>query len=113
MTTSIPRFIDFFVSDQYLYLVTEYISDVTLADFVETAMIYIKQNRLDLKEWRKFVKYIAWQLVATIYWLHNDLCVTHLDITMVCLFSNFFALNADRVNSDIYVYTAKHYGQRW
>lgn len=84
VTDSIPRFIDFFVSESYIYLITEYIEgEMTLGDFVEMAMIYIREQRLDLKEWRKICRYISWQCVAILYWLHNDLSIAHLDLTMV------------------------------
>eukprot|EP01084_Bolivina_argentea_P167089 290061_1 len=70
---TIIKYINFFHSNTDYYLVTEYIDgDMTLKDFIPKLHQYIKQNKLKLKEYQKIIKYLLWQLVATIHWMHND-----------------------------------------
>lgn len=81
----ISKFIHFFESDHDYYLVMEYVNDgVTLNKFCEKAHQFIKRNMLDTKEWKKIVKFILWQIMVVIYYLHEQLNIAHLDLNMVC-----------------------------
>ena len=81
----LPNSLNSFESSTDYYLVMEYIeSQVTLQEFCHKAHEYIQRGILDRKEWNKILKFISWQLVATIYYMHNSLNIAHLDLTMVC-----------------------------
>ena len=81
----ICQFIECFHSDTDYFLVMEYIaSRTTLREFVEKAHEYITKGLLDKKEWIRIVKFISWQLVVTLHYLHNTMKIAHLDLTMVC-----------------------------
>ena len=50
----------------------EYIdSEMNLRQFVEIAFKYIQEKKLRLKYYQKIVKYVYWQLVVTVRWLHQ------------------------------------------
>jgi len=79
----VTKFIEFFQSTTDYYLVMEYVeSQVTLKKFVEKAHQYIQRGILDRKEWNKILKFLSWQLVATTHYMHNELNIAHLDLTM-------------------------------
>ena len=67
----IPKFIDFFESESHYYLVREYVDGITFKEFIDTAHKYIKDGRLDKREYRKCVKYLMWQFIATFRFLHD------------------------------------------
>ena len=67
----IVKFIDFFESESHYYLVTEYVEGMNLKEFVQSAHGYIREGKLELKEYQKTVKYIMWQLIATLRFLHD------------------------------------------
>lgn len=80
----VTRFIEFFQSTTDYFLVMEYIeSQVTLKEFVEKAHKYIQKGILDRKEWNKILKFLSWQLIATTHYMHDELNIAHLDLTMV------------------------------
>ena len=49
----ITKFYDFFEDKAFYYLVMEYVSGITLKDFVAKAHEYIRSKRLRLKQWKK------------------------------------------------------------
>ncbi len=68
------RYIDFFESQADYYLVLESETDfMKLKEFVNTAHKYIENGKLKRKEYAKIIKYIMWQLLTAINWLHNDM----------------------------------------
>jgi len=76
----IARFVDFFESDAFFYLVTEHVEGISLGQFVEDAFSLMTQGRLSRIDYQKTVKYLFWQMVTTMRWLH-DVCHTcHLDL---------------------------------
>jgi len=78
----IVKFIEFFESDTDYYLVTEYIENsMTLKEFVTKSHQYIKNGKLDSKQYKKIIKHLLWQLTASVHWLHNDMNCCHLDIS--------------------------------
>jgi len=79
----ICQFIHSFHSNSDYYLVMEYVSSrTTLRDFVRKAHDFIAKGLLDKKEWIRIVKFISWQLVVTLHYLHNTLKIAHNDLTM-------------------------------
>ena len=50
--------------------VTEWIEGDNLLEFTRKAHELMDEGRLSRKDWSKTVKYILWQLTATIRWLH-------------------------------------------
>ena len=58
----IVKYIDFFEVDGSCYLVTEYVGDHTLNQFVSMAFQYINDGKLNVKEYRRIVKYLFWQI---------------------------------------------------
>eukprot|EP01084_Bolivina_argentea_P086488 156340_1 len=86
------RYIDFFESENDYYLVMENVNNyISLKQFVETAHNYIQNGKLATKVYRKIIKYIIWQLITTIFWLHNDMSCCHLKL---CI-ENISLQNAD------------------
>ena len=69
----IVKFVDFFQSEHDYYLIMEYIDGINLKQFVDKAHQYINDGKLSLKEYQKIIKYIFWQLIALIRWLHDDM----------------------------------------
>mmetsp|Transcript_16730 Transcript_16730/g.26563 ORF Transcript_16730/g.26563 Transcript_16730/m.26563 type:complete len:640 (-) Transcript_16730:392-2311(-) len=79
----VVQFIELFESEENYYLVMEYIDgDCNLQQFTEIAHQYIAEGKLKLKAYQKIVKYIFWQLVAVLYWLHRDMKCCHLNLTL-------------------------------
>eukprot|EP01083_Nonionella_stella_P254292 873981_1 len=78
----IAQFIDFFNDEQYYYLVMEYAGNITLAEWCDKAFEYINKGKLDIEHYKQMVQYIFWQITALIYWLHHDMNICHLAITM-------------------------------
>ena len=78
----ISQFIHFFESDSDYYLVTEYAGKYNLEQFSRRAHKYLKEKKLSLKEWKKIVRFIFWQISVTLYWLHLDLGICHLDLRL-------------------------------
>ena len=58
----IVKYIDFFEIDGSYFLVTECAGDSTLNEFVEMAFKYIEEGKLNVKEYRRIVKYLFWQI---------------------------------------------------
>ena len=67
----IVKYIDFFESDTEHYLVMEYAGDMNLAEFTETAHIYMQQKKLSLKDYKKMLKFVSWQIAVTLSWFVN------------------------------------------
>ena len=65
------RFVDFYESDSHYYLVTSWVDGLNLSDFAHKAHALIEEGKMSHKDWFKTVKYIMWQLTATIRWLHD------------------------------------------
>merc|ERR1712013_761255 len=42
----------------------------------------IAADQLAIKEWRKFSKYLFWQMIVVTHWLHSDMRTCHLDISL-------------------------------
>jgi len=80
--SSICKLLSFFESSTAYYVVLEYAGSMTLKQFVDKAHRYIKQKKLDLAHWKKICKYLAWQIAATLYWMHVDMNCVHLDLTL-------------------------------
>lgn len=78
----IVKYIDFFESHDDYYLVMEYVSDMNLKQFNEKAHQYIKEKKLSLTDYKKIVKFIAWQIGVTLSWLHDSMSVCHLDLRL-------------------------------
>lgn len=77
----IVNFVDLFEDDEDYFLVLEYIeSETNLQQFVQEAHEYLKKGQLPLKAYQKAIKYIMWQLVVTVKWLHDDMHCCHLDL---------------------------------
>jgi len=88
----IVRYYDFFESDTDYFLVMEYIdSEVNLEQFVHTCHQYIANGKLQRKQYLKVVKYLLWQLLVTLSWMHKSMHCCHLDVTM----ANILVANAN------------------
>jgi len=78
----IVNFIEFFEDNDNFYLVTSYGGNQNLLQFVNKAHTYLKEGRLSIKEWQKTVKYLFWQIIVILNYLHNDLQCAHLDLCL-------------------------------
>eukprot|EP00484_Ammonia_sp_Unknown_P002370 CAMPEP_0197074308 /NCGR_PEP_ID=MMETSP1384-20130603/211042_1 /TAXON_ID=29189 /ORGANISM="Ammonia sp." /LENGTH=662 /DNA_ID=CAMNT_0042513149 /DNA_START=201 /DNA_END=2190 /DNA_ORIENTATION=+ len=93
----VVQFIELFESEENYYLVMEYIDgDCNLQQFTEIAHQYIAEGKLKLKAYQKIVKYIFWQLVAVLYWLHRDMKCCHLNLSL----ENVMLQNAQFTEND-------------
>eukprot|EP01084_Bolivina_argentea_P257085 433042_1 len=78
---TIVQYIDFFESPDHYYLVMEHIqSNMNLKQFVLTCHQHIQRNKLKRSHYQQIIKYLLWQLAATLHWLHNDMKCYHLDL---------------------------------
>jgi len=76
------KFLKFFESESYFYLVMENAGTMNLAAFNERAHRLIADGKLKIREWRKILKFLMWQLSVTVYWLHRDMKCCHLDLSL-------------------------------
>jgi len=77
----IAAFVDFFESSTHFYLATEFVSGPTLRQFAREARGYVDQGRLTQRQYAKVVKYVLWQLIVTVRWLHQIQHCAHLAIS--------------------------------
>lgn len=75
--SQITKVIDFFESDNNYYLVMENGGD-DFFEFIVKAHQLINERKLNVKEWRKFVKYMFYQMVVVVKWLHTEMNCCHL-----------------------------------
>eukprot|EP01084_Bolivina_argentea_P151221 263968_1 len=78
----IAKFINFFETQHSYFLVMEYCGDVTLKAFCDQAFTYVKQSKLNVKEYKRIMKYLFWQITVTTNWMNNDMHCCHLDMTL-------------------------------
>ena len=71
MTDAIAKFVEFFEDATYYYTVMEYVDGITLEYFLEKSQEYLKKGTLTRKDYTSMAKYIMWQLVATLRWMHE------------------------------------------
>eukprot|EP00484_Ammonia_sp_Unknown_P024446 CAMPEP_0197023002 /NCGR_PEP_ID=MMETSP1384-20130603/3788_1 /TAXON_ID=29189 /ORGANISM="Ammonia sp." /LENGTH=592 /DNA_ID=CAMNT_0042451139 /DNA_START=105 /DNA_END=1883 /DNA_ORIENTATION=+ len=86
------KFVEFFESEQFYYLVMEH-GGTDLFDFIIQGHKYIQEGKLAIKEWRKLIKYIFWQMSVLLLWLHNSAHCCHLDVSL----ENMLVQNAEFV----------------
>jgi len=79
--TSFTKYDHFFDDDDHYYLSMEH-GGADLFDFIIEAHELIEAKKLRIKEWRKFSKYLFWQMIVVTQWLHNDMGIAHLDISL-------------------------------
>merc|ERR1712228_281414 len=91
----IVQFINFFESNDAFYLVMEKAGNINLAQFNEKAHALIADGRMEIKHWKKIVKFIFWQIIVIIHWLHHGMQCCHLDLNL----SNIMLLNADFIEN--------------
>jgi len=78
----VVEFVQFFEFSSHYYLVTEHVDGISLREFVDEAHALIRNGALDTKEWGKVVKFILWQLVVTVRWLHVTMHCCHLNLSL-------------------------------
>merc|ERR1719273_2749430 len=79
--TSFTKYENFFDDDLHYFLSMEH-GGSDLFDFIIEAHELIEAKKLRIKEWRKFSKYLFWQMIVVTQWLHNDMGIAHLDISL-------------------------------
>lgn len=75
------KYYDFFEDDDTFYLVMEK-GGIGLFEFTVNAHQMIKNNKLDIKYWRKCVKFIFAKMVGFIAWMHKEVNCCNLDISL-------------------------------
>jgi len=93
--TSFTKYENFFDNESFYYLAMEH-GGSDLFDFIIEAHELISAKKLKIKEWRKFSKYLFWQMIVVVKWLHNDMNICHLDISL----ENILIQNATFVPSN-------------
>jgi len=99
--TSFTKYDCFFDDATAYYLSMEHGGE-DLFDFIISAHQLIASDQLQIKEWRKFSKYLFWQMIVVTHWLHSDMRTAHLDISLENLLiknATFVPIEND-VNSD-------------
>jgi len=94
----ILKYVDFFETQSEYCLVTEWHENaVTIKQFVDQAHLYLTKGLLQRKGYCKTIKYLFWQLLATMRWLHEALgcCHLKLDTENVWLTDADFELQSD------------------
>merc|ERR1712228_318839 len=79
--TSFTKYENFFDDSSHYYLAMEH-GGSDLFDFIIEAHELIAEKKLKIKEWRKFSKYLFWQMIVVIKCLHNDMKICHLNISL-------------------------------
>lgn len=69
----IVRYVDLFENSSHFFLVTEWVEGMTMDVFIEKVHGYLKEGKMQQKEWAKTMKYIFWKVVSIFRWLH-DVC---------------------------------------
>eukprot|EP01083_Nonionella_stella_P013805 38834_1 len=93
--TSFTKYENFFDDSDNYYLSMEH-GGSDLFDFIIDAHDLINQKKLKMKEWRKFAKYLFWQMIVVLKWLHVDMNICHLDISLeniLCKNATFIPLD--------------------
>eukprot|EP01084_Bolivina_argentea_P051060 93927_1 len=102
----IIKFVDLFESETHLYLVTEYIENgITLKQFIKESHELIRKKKLLWKDYSKIVKYIMWQLISVIRYLHKDVLCCHLDVCLdnIILENAQFIKESYKINNEIQI----------
>ena len=55
-------------------------------EFIVKAHKLIQEEKLAIKEWRKFVKYMFYQMVVVVTWLHSEMNCCHLGLHLYLYF---------------------------
>eukprot|EP01084_Bolivina_argentea_P038742 71638_1 len=100
---NICQYIDFVETEDAYYLIQEYGEYISLDELIMTAHKFIKQKRLKKKHWRIVVKYLFWQLIATLFWMHHDMkcCVLELNTMNIMVANVQFAEINGMITIDI------------
>eukprot|EP01084_Bolivina_argentea_P086912 157042_1 len=95
----IIQFVDFFYSQEHYYLVLEHLDDdcMNLKQFVEHAHSYIRNGQLPMHRYLQVIKFIFWQLLVLMEWMHSVMHCCHLDLKLehVMLKNVEFVLDAE------------------
>ena len=98
-----------FDDDTSYYLSMEH-GGSDLFDFIIEAHELIACKKLKIKEWRKFTKYLFWQMIVVLKWLHNDMNICHLDLSLENILiknGDFIAIDKDEtqytINSNVQI----------
>eukprot|EP00484_Ammonia_sp_Unknown_P008515 CAMPEP_0197073042 /NCGR_PEP_ID=MMETSP1384-20130603/210401_1 /TAXON_ID=29189 /ORGANISM="Ammonia sp." /LENGTH=613 /DNA_ID=CAMNT_0042511867 /DNA_START=221 /DNA_END=2062 /DNA_ORIENTATION=+ len=107
--TSFTKYDNFFDDANFYYLSMEH-GGSDLFDFIIEAHELIAAKKLKIKEWRKFTKYLFWQMIVVMRWLHNDMNICHLDVSLENILiknGNFIPLDASNsqytINSNVQI----------
>eukprot|EP01084_Bolivina_argentea_P012563 23511_1 len=104
MNQYIIKYKDWFKSEDDYFLVIEYIeSETNLKQFIAQCQKHIYENKLTLNEYHSKIKYVFWQLVTTIHWLHGK-HICHLELFMeniMLINCDFIKLNENKNNKFI------------
>eukprot|EP01084_Bolivina_argentea_P144617 253682_1 len=93
----ICKYIEFFKDENYYYLVMEHYGKMTLQNWIQIAFEYMRKEQLNTIHYRKIIKYIFWQIVLIIHWLHNEHKICHLAVNA----ANIFVSNCKfKIHSD-------------
>eukprot|EP01084_Bolivina_argentea_P193280 331630_1 len=94
--SQITKVIDFIETEYNYYLVMEN-AGKDFFDFVSMAHKLINDHTLKIKEWRKFVKYMFYQMVIVVHFLHNQMNICHMNISLenICVQNGNFILQPD------------------
>eukprot|EP01083_Nonionella_stella_P232850 820964_1 len=77
----IASFVEFFETEDHFYLVMEHAGDCNLREFAHKAHDLIAQKRLSISAYKKVVKFLFWQIVVMVEYIHS-LSVCHLDLCL-------------------------------
>lgn len=79
--TSFTKYDNFFDDARFYFLSMEH-GGSDLFDYIIEAHELLNAKKLKIKEWRKFTKYLFWQMIVVLRWLHNDMNTCHLDLSL-------------------------------
>ena len=78
----IPEFIDFFESATDYYLVMQHVDGQTLRHFIDSAHQHIVDGKLQSKVYAKAIKFIMFQCMALLHWMHSVAHCCHGRVTV-------------------------------
>mmetsp|Transcript_49772 Transcript_49772/g.79352 ORF Transcript_49772/g.79352 Transcript_49772/m.79352 type:complete len:452 (-) Transcript_49772:97-1452(-) len=92
----VVQYVDLLQSPSFYYALTEYVEHgINLKQFVDKSWLLIRAGKLKYSHYVKIMKYIYWQIVCTMQWLHVEVKCCHLNL---CL-QNVVIQNGNFINS--------------
>eukprot|EP01084_Bolivina_argentea_P096274 173084_1 len=96
------NYIDYFDDEENHFLVMEN-GGVSLFNFQHQFHKYILNGFYSIKKWQNICKMLFAQMITFIHWLHNEMSVCHLDISLENLLISNVNISFDKITKQIHI----------